>query len=161
MLRTRLPPALSSLTAGTRGSLQELRDSFGQLYEADRHLPAKDQRSIKRLYEALVREGSPGLTIRYDDMPITNVLFRRLVTFPWSLMQATHCNLIGAMRRPILGELNARFMWRTSACVTAVNLLWWPTCAKAKRWFWTPSMRLLTFMAVCHAGLLLIIPRRW
>ena len=77
--------------------------------------------------------GSPGLTIRYDDMPITNVLFRRLVTFPWSLMQATHCNLIGAMRRPSLGELNARFMWRTSACVTAVNLLWWPTCAKAKR----------------------------
>ena len=45
-------------------------------------ISAKDQRSIKRLYEALVREGSPGLTIRYDDMPITNVLFRRLVTFP-------------------------------------------------------------------------------
>ena len=48
--------------------------------------------------------GSPGLTIRYDDMPITNVLFRRLVTFPWSLMQATHCNLIGAMRRPFFNR---------------------------------------------------------
>ena len=115
-------PALSSLTPRGEGPFQYLY-ADGQLYEADRHLPAKDQRSIKRLYEALVREGSPDLTIRCGDMPITNVLFRRLVTFPWSLMQATHCNLIGAMKRPSLGELNARFMWRTSACVTAVNPL--------------------------------------
>ena len=60
MLRTRLPPRYRQrLQPGREVILQELRDS-GQLYEADRHLPAKDQRSIKRLYEALVREGFPG-----------------------------------------------------------------------------------------------------
>jgi transposase len=103
------PPRYRRLQPGREGHYKNYEILFGQLYEADRHLPAKDQRSIKRLYEALVREGFPGSydTVRryaHNQCPVQEVGYIPLefdagdaLQFDWSHEKA----VLGGVERKI------------------------------------------------------------